>query len=163
MKIVIYSQYQENYGAHDWDGTGECPQHWKMKGGGIYVVPNLTVDQTLKVKTNGIPTLTALIEHRSHGSQETVFACSILNDDAKVGEDWETPTVLQWRDGRWWASQTTVNDEYGYMRREIASKHQEWAMEMGGERSSYACSYTMQNGDVVLADGLGQYLEDMKV
>jgi len=26
----------ENYGAHDWDGTGECPQYWKFKGGSDY-------------------------------------------------------------------------------------------------------------------------------
>jgi hypothetical protein len=26
----------ENYGAHDWDGEGECPQRWKFKGGEDY-------------------------------------------------------------------------------------------------------------------------------
>lgn len=31
--VIINTQYKENYGAHDWDGNGECPQHWKMKGG----------------------------------------------------------------------------------------------------------------------------------
>jgi hypothetical protein len=30
---VIDTQYKENYGAHDWDGEGECPQYWKNKGG----------------------------------------------------------------------------------------------------------------------------------
>lgn len=29
--IAIY-QYRENYGAHSWDGKGECPQYWKSKG-----------------------------------------------------------------------------------------------------------------------------------
>jgi hypothetical protein len=38
MKIVVETQYRENYGAHDWDGQGECPQHWKMKGGNTYFV-----------------------------------------------------------------------------------------------------------------------------
>ena len=32
MKIVADYQYAENYGYHSWDGEGECPQHWKMKG-----------------------------------------------------------------------------------------------------------------------------------
>ena len=31
MKLHITCQYMENYGAHDWDGQGECPQHWKFK------------------------------------------------------------------------------------------------------------------------------------
>ena len=36
MKLLITTQYCENYGAHDWDGTGECPQYWKFKGGEDY-------------------------------------------------------------------------------------------------------------------------------
>ena len=30
---VAEYQVYENYGAHDWDGTGECPNYWKAKGG----------------------------------------------------------------------------------------------------------------------------------
>jgi len=33
MLLVITTQLQENYGAHDWDGQGACPQYWKFKGG----------------------------------------------------------------------------------------------------------------------------------
>lgn len=36
--VVISTQFLENYGAHDWDGRGECPQHWKPKGGSTYFV-----------------------------------------------------------------------------------------------------------------------------
>jgi hypothetical protein len=39
-KLLITTQVQENYGAHDWDGTGSCPQYWKMKGGNDYVIRN---------------------------------------------------------------------------------------------------------------------------
>ena len=39
MKLHITCQYMENYGAHDWDGQGECPQHWKFKGGEDYFYP----------------------------------------------------------------------------------------------------------------------------
>ena len=38
MKIVFQTQIRENYGAHDWDGEGACPQYWKYKGGNTYVV-----------------------------------------------------------------------------------------------------------------------------
>lgn len=41
MKIVISTQVYENYGAHDWDGTGECPQYWKAKGGSEYIIENV--------------------------------------------------------------------------------------------------------------------------
>jgi len=38
MILVIDTQFQENYGAHDWDGEGVCPQRWKFKGGSSYKV-----------------------------------------------------------------------------------------------------------------------------
>jgi len=31
--VIINAQYKENYGSHDWNGIGECPQSWKSKGG----------------------------------------------------------------------------------------------------------------------------------
>jgi len=39
MKLMITTQYRENYGAWDWDGTGACPQYWKNKGGVDYFLP----------------------------------------------------------------------------------------------------------------------------
>ena len=37
-RVVVSTQFMENYGSHDWDGTGECPQGWKYKGGRDIVV-----------------------------------------------------------------------------------------------------------------------------
>ena len=45
MKLVIQTQIQENYGAHDWNGEGECPQYWKFKGGDTYLVEDLDREQ----------------------------------------------------------------------------------------------------------------------
>ena len=36
FRIVVTTQVHENYGAHNWDGEGECPQYWKAKGGNEY-------------------------------------------------------------------------------------------------------------------------------
>jgi hypothetical protein len=36
MQLLITTQTQENYGAHDWDGVGQCPSYWKFKGGQDY-------------------------------------------------------------------------------------------------------------------------------
>jgi len=38
MKLHIWTQDHENYGAHDWDGVGECPSYWKAKGGADFFV-----------------------------------------------------------------------------------------------------------------------------
>ncbi len=149
MKIVIQTQIRENYGAHDWNGEGECPQYWKFKGGNTYVVPNLSVEQVMKIKEQGIPTLTALIEERNNSFEEYVLDWSICDDDAVVCEDWETPFELFWEQGRWVARRTVKNDEYGYMRREIADKSEQYDMAMGGDRTNYQVTYTLRDGRVL--------------
>ena len=44
MMLVITTQLQENYGAHNWDGEGACPQYWKMKGGSEYKILGIPAD-----------------------------------------------------------------------------------------------------------------------
>ena len=41
MKLVIITQFRENYGAHDWNGVGSCPQYWKDKGSTEYILDDL--------------------------------------------------------------------------------------------------------------------------
>jgi len=48
-KLLISTQIHENYGAHDWDGEGECPQYWKAKGGSDYVVKKFKGDATMAI------------------------------------------------------------------------------------------------------------------
>lgn len=43
--LVITTQVFENYGAHCWDGKGDCPQYWKAKGGNEYKVPDVDVSR----------------------------------------------------------------------------------------------------------------------
>lgn len=151
MKIVIATQVRENYGSAD-------QPYWKFKGGEIFVVPDLTVEQTLKVKEQGIPTLKALIETRSDMFEEYVVDYSILDNDAVVSDPWETPFELRWIGGRWVATRTVENGEYGYMRQEVERKTEEYDMLMGGERGNYRAVYTMRNGDVVTSQDMQQYL-----
>jgi len=47
MLLVIQTQNQENYGAHDWDGKGECPQYWKFKGGNEIKVKGVEIGMDL--------------------------------------------------------------------------------------------------------------------
>ena len=158
MKIVIQTQVRENYGAHDWDGKGTCPQRWKYKGGNTYVVRDLTQVQVDKIVKLGIPTITALIEERNDGYEEYLLAYDIVQDSAPEGEEWETPFSLYWEGGRWVARRTTENGEYGYMRREIASKIEQYDMLMGGGRENYTVSYVMRDGSEVDNAGLEKAL-----
>jgi len=45
MKMRIETQIMENYGAHDWNGEGECPQHWKPKGGNTHYIEGIYGDE----------------------------------------------------------------------------------------------------------------------
>jgi len=77
MILVITTQYQENYGAHDWDGQGECPQYWKMKGGSEFKVTgvpnNVDVDRVLFM-------LGQDVQWTSNGSISTVIGTHIEED-----------------------------------------------------------------------------------
>lgn len=151
MKIVINTQIRENYGDAD-------KPYWKFKGGNTYIVPNLTVEQVLKIKDKGIPTLTALIESFNPMFEEYVQNWSILDDDVVVVEPWESPFNLYWEGNRWVARRTVENGEYGYMRSEVASKTEQYDMLMGGDRENYVAVYTMRNGDVVDSKDVEAYL-----
>ena len=78
MMLVIRTQYMENYGAHDWDGKGECPQYWKAKGGSEFKVTgiprNVDVDHVLFM-------LGQEVQWSDNGSTSTVIGTHIEKDD----------------------------------------------------------------------------------
>lgn len=150
MKIAIYTQIRENYGSAN-------EPYWKFKGGSVFVVPGLTVEQTLKIKESGIPTLKALIERSDSMFEEFVVDYAIVDNDVKVCEDWDTPFELFWKGGRWVANRTVENGEYGYMRQEVLRKTEEYDMLMGGQCDNYRVVYTMRNGDMITGEQVNEY------
>ena len=78
MKLLITTQVYENYGAHDWDGVGNCPQYCKAKGGSYYVVKNVNSNQA----TETVMAVRGQIEQDNDAFRETVIDWSIVADDA---------------------------------------------------------------------------------
>ena len=78
MKLLITTQVYENYGAHDWDGVGACPQYWKAKGGSDYVVRNINVNQV----TETVMAVRGQIEQDTDAFRESIIDWSIVSDDA---------------------------------------------------------------------------------
>jgi hypothetical protein len=76
MMLVIRTQFMENYGAHDWDGTGECPQYWKMKGGSEYKI----TDVPLNIDYQEVVSM-ANVETDNIGCREYILDWSIESDD----------------------------------------------------------------------------------
>jgi len=76
--IVIETQYQENYAAHDWDGNGECPQRWKFKGGSSYKITgvplNIDCDEVVDMVRSDI-------EHSDNYSKQHILSWVIESDN----------------------------------------------------------------------------------
>lgn len=85
MKIAIDTQYMENYGAHDWDGKGECPQYWKFKGGETIIleVPGFRFDEEFAQKKAEmiIDSIRDKLEYKSEYAQEYIIGWSFVEDD----------------------------------------------------------------------------------
>ena len=78
MKLLITTQVYENYGAHDWDGKGECPSYWKAKGGSDYVIKNF---KDLNKVTETVMGLRSKIEQDNEHFRETIIGWEVVADD----------------------------------------------------------------------------------
>ena len=91
MKLVIHTQFKENYGAHDWDGKGECPQYWKFKGGSTYVV-EASLEQAMSGQF--FTDVAKCIEYRNDYSEEYIVGENLVDDidfdPTKVVAEWDT-------------------------------------------------------------------------
>jgi hypothetical protein len=76
LKLLIQTQVYENYGAHDWEGVGECPQYWKAKGGSDYVVKKFKGDATTAVMI-----LRSQIECDNEHIRESIIDFRVVADD----------------------------------------------------------------------------------
>lgn len=78
MKLLITTQVYENYGAHDWDGEGSCPQYWKAKGSGEYYIKDMTESSMVE----------AMLVNRSKIEQDTDYCRESIIDFALVPDDY---------------------------------------------------------------------------
>jgi hypothetical protein len=91
MATIVSTQYRENYGAHSWDGEGECPQHWKSKGGNTYLVFNASADE-----------IESVIGHSNDYTEECVLGLKTTIHSNGVWEDWEERVYYtKAEDGSW--------------------------------------------------------------
>jgi hypothetical protein len=76
--LVIDTQYKENYGAHNWDGTGECPQYWKFKGGSSYKITGVPLNIDYHAVVDMVR---SDIEHSDHFSEQYILDWALESDD----------------------------------------------------------------------------------
>ena len=91
MATIVGTQYRENYAAHGWNGEGECPQHWKAKGGNTYIVFNASADE-----------IESVIGHSNDYSEEYIMGYKTTIHTNDVWEDWEERIYYaKAEDGSW--------------------------------------------------------------
>jgi len=143
MKLIITTQYKENYGFHDWDGEGKCPQYWKYKGGTTYVYPSVDVEKADKL----VAFLKPYIEYINDAEEQYVIDYSV-EPDTYVTED--TKLALEhgqgdtrYLDHELWIADGNVWQERGYV---VGSRHETKAgemhvwhdkLELGGDQHCY--------------------------
>jgi hypothetical protein len=83
--VFITMQYKENYGAHAWEGEGECPQYWKFKGGSDYISRELSLSE---VQEGGVDEF----------AQSVIDSISYKDDySSEHVVDWELKTVKDYK------------------------------------------------------------------
>lgn len=87
--LQITAQFHENYGAHSWDGTGECPQRWKPKGGQMFTL-RVDSDSFMYAEEQCVKAIESLLAKQSSDyarytyiDHELVFCEPIALDDAE--------------------------------------------------------------------------------
>jgi hypothetical protein len=147
QKLVIHTQYRENYAAHDEDYIhGVDTPHWKFKGGDTYVVPNFKDHNNI---TEVMKTLSDLITYGNPASEEYILSWEIVPQGQKVCEDWESPYTLSNLGNEWVSIRIEDNSDMGYMRSEILEKTSTFTLLSEGDRANYKASYLMNDGDIV--------------
>ncbi len=163
MKLVINTQYKENYSWPDWDGNGECPQYWKFKGGSTYVVPGVDVMSSLEDQERIANELQELICYENEASMEYLLDWNIMDEGQPVCDDYETPILCYYIGGKWTAMVQTDNRNMGWRRAEILQIEETYDMEAGGDRGNYKAEYLMEDGDLVVGqDGLREWFNNQE-
>ena len=84
-KLLISTQVYENYGAHDWEGVGECPQYWKFKGGDEIIVEvdgfRFMNDMAGRKAEMIVDSMRSKIEHKSEYSEEYIIGWEFVEDN----------------------------------------------------------------------------------
>ena len=154
--LVIQTQYQENYAAHNENykhGVDEA--YWKFKGGTTYYVNDLSEKDINAIVEKGIPNIESLITYENAGSREYILDWELRelgkDGDGKgpICEKWETPVELWYdRSTNEWKARTFKYDdeEFPMWNEAIIARAQQWVCEPEGGRNNFQQQYKTKNG-----------------
>ena len=162
MKAVIQTQFLENYGAHDWDGQGECPQYWKPKGGDTYII-DISISQNMDPEFWAH--LMSFIEYSTDYARAYSVGESVVDDiDFNVSDhcpEWDAPIYLEWTDeGLLRATHTRSWDEWRHD--EICAERKTYILGEGGEQNDFLLEYILKDGTTMTYQQWVNRVEDTR-
>ena len=169
MKLVIQTQYKENYAAHD-EGYdhGVSEPYWKFKGGSIYVIEDIDFINTEYLQ-GLVDEVSPIFVYSNPASECYIIDWELVPHEENPWDEWETPYKLI-KEGKpmseiaWSMSKFTDNTEDGYLRSEISWQDQTWFYKADGEVSSYHSVYEMTDGQRCVGQkGLKEYFNNLEV
>ena len=122
MMLVIRTQYMENYGAHDWDGKGECPQYWKAKGGSEYKIINVPAN----IDHDSVIDM-ANVEQDNNYFRESIVGWSVESDDYL---SWFEKSQIEY-EGEITSPEPTI--DYSELNDRHAADYAEWSADLDAE------------------------------
>ena len=145
-KLVIQTQYQENYAAHNEFYNPEFDEaHWKFKGGDTYVLPNCG-DADVDVVVDAV---SKFITSDNDYQKEYITSATIVDYNEKVCEEWDT--VIEFTASKHGIHFMKVTDNRvdGWMKSEILEKVETWTgcLECDSGRKDYKAEFLMEDGD----------------
>jgi hypothetical protein len=81
MQLLITTQTEENYGAHDWNGEGAVPQYWKFKGGEDYKYDLGRYGRSEEAVTELVMALRGQIEEDNDYFRNHIIGWTVVADD----------------------------------------------------------------------------------
>jgi len=100
FRLVITTQVYENYGAHCWDGKGECPQHWKAKGGNEYRQNIGDANTVIELGSEGVRELYRALANKhtrfDDYYDEYVIGWQLVPSNEETYEERELREMLEW-------------------------------------------------------------------
>lgn len=100
FRIVLTTQVYENYGAHCWDGEGECPQYWKAKGGNEYQRNIGSANDVIQMGSKGVQKIademSAKVTQSDEGHREHTIGWSIVPSNKETYEEADLREMCEW-------------------------------------------------------------------
>jgi hypothetical protein len=157
MKLLINTQYKENYAWHNEDYVhGVSEPYWKYKGGSAYVLENVgcpvQTGDAYEMLHEYYPEVVDAISMSDSAQIEYIIDVQLLADSAPLAiEEWDNPYFINIAsDGSITCERNIANGEFGWMRKEILSRNEKWTMGPKQAMNDYKVNFIMTDGSQLL-------------